>query len=181
MARRFLRIAHALWIGFAIPTPPQPMPDSALINDTIRKFGYPRSLVAEYRHWLVLLRPQQATLGALVLACLGPATSFAQIPSAAHAELAETTAAIEATLARAFKFDKINYLMLMMVDPQVHFHVLPRYGSPRSFEGQSFADRGWPRLPDLTAAPELAPERFERLRDHLRSLWPAQGQGLTPS
>lgn len=157
------------------------MPDSALINDTIRKFGYPRSLVAEYRHWLVLLRPQQATLGALVLACLGPATSFAAIPPAAHAELAATTAAIEATLGRAFKFEKINYLMLMMVDPQVHFHVLPRYGSPRSFEGQRFEDRGWPRLPDLAAAPELAPDRFERLRDHLRSLWPADGQAAAPA
>lgn len=152
------------------------MPDNALVNDTIRKFGYPRSLIAEYGHWLVLLRPQQATLGALVLACLGPATSFAQIPPAAHAELAEVTAAVESVLGRAFKFEKINYLMLMMVDPQVHFHVLPRYGAPRIFDGQSFEDRGWPKLPDLAAAPDLPPERFDRLRDHLKGLWPRPGR-----
>jgi len=149
------------------------MPEPATINDTIRKFGYPRSLVAEYRHWLVLLRPQQATLGALVLACLGPATGFGQIPPGAHAELAAATAAIETALARAFQYDKINYLMLMMVDREVHFHVLPRYAAARSFDGQSFEDRGWPKLPDLAAAPELPPDRFERLRDRLRELWPA--------
>jgi diadenosine tetraphosphate (Ap4A) HIT family hydrolase len=149
------------------------MPDANAINDTIRKFGYPGSLIAEYRHWLVLLRPQQATLGALVLACLGPATAFGAIPAGAHAELAEVTRALEGTLARAFQYEKINYLMLMMVDREVHFHVLPRYGSPRSFDGQSFADRGWPKLPDLAAAPEVPPQRFDRLRDRLRELWPA--------
>lgn len=148
------------------------MPNPAAINETIRRFGHPGSLIAEYSHWVVLLRPQQATLGALVLAALGPATAFGSLPAAAHAELAQATADIEATLAKAFGFEKINYLMLMMVDPNVHFHVLPRYGGPKTFDGQGFEDRGWPRLPDLAAAPDLTAERFERLREHLRGLWP---------
>ncbi len=38
------------------------------MNETIQRFGYPATLVAEYEHWLVLLRPAQATLGSLVLA-----------------------------------------------------------------------------------------------------------------
>lgn len=53
------------------------MADETGINETIRKFGYPSSLIARYRHWLVLLRHQQVALGALVLACAGDATSFA--------------------------------------------------------------------------------------------------------
>lgn len=149
------------------------MADETGINETIRKFGYPDTLIARYRHWLVLLRPQQATLGALVLACSGDATSFAGLPAGAHAELAEATADIEMTLKRCFAYDKINYLMLMMVDPQVHFHVLPRYAGPREFDGQRFEDRGWPRAPDLAQAPEVPPGRFARLCDHLRSAWPA--------
>jgi len=32
------------------------------LNDTIRKFGYPDTLIHEYDHWVVLLRPQQVTL-----------------------------------------------------------------------------------------------------------------------
>jgi diadenosine tetraphosphate (Ap4A) HIT family hydrolase len=39
---------------------------------------------------------------------------------------------------------KINYLMLMMVDPHVHFHVLPRYEGDRSHGGIEVVDAGWP-------------------------------------
>ena len=38
------------------------------MNATIEKFGYPATLVAQFDHWLVLLRPSQPTLGSLVLA-----------------------------------------------------------------------------------------------------------------
>ena len=33
-----------------------------------------------------------------------------------------------------------NYLMLMMVDPHVHFHVIPRYAAPQRFEDVDFPD-----------------------------------------
>ena len=42
--------------------------------------------------------------------------------------------------------------MLMMVDPHVHFHVIPRYDGSRSFGGMSFPDRAWPGPPDLKSA-----------------------------
>src|SRR3546814_2464599 len=35
------------------------------MNDTILKFGYPATLIREYEHWVVLLRPAQLTLGSL--------------------------------------------------------------------------------------------------------------------
>jgi len=37
--------------------------------------------------------------------------------------------------------------MLMMVDPDVHFHVLPRYENPREFGGRTHNDRFWPKPP----------------------------------
>jgi len=40
-------------------------------NETIRRFGHPESLIAGYRHWMVLLRTHQTTLGALILAARG--------------------------------------------------------------------------------------------------------------
>ena len=40
--------------------------------------------------------------------------------------------------------------MLMMVDPHVHFHVIPRYASQRDFLGLSFVDQDWPKPPDLS-------------------------------
>lgn len=125
------------------------------MNETIAKFGHPATLIAEYDHWVVLLRPAQPTLGALVLAAKSEATAFGDLPAAAHAELKVATAAIEAALGEAVGYAKINYLMLMMVDPHVHFHVLPRYDGERSGAGLTIADAGWPAQPDLGQAVKL--------------------------
>jgi diadenosine tetraphosphate (Ap4A) HIT family hydrolase len=119
------------------------------MNTTTKKFGYPDTLIKEYVHWVVLLRPQQATLGALVLICKNEADTFSKISPDAFSELKEITAAIEDHLKDCFSYDKINYLMLMMVDHDVHFHVLPRYAHSRIFEQQEFNDPGWPGPPDL--------------------------------
>ena len=144
------------------------------MNATMAKFGHPESLVADYDSLVVLLRPQQATLGALVLVCKEAATAFSQISPAAFAELGGMVRDIEAALTAAFAYDKINYLMLMMVDPNVHFHVIPRYAAERSFENLHFADAGWPRLPDLAKSPELEPQMLPRIRDHVKRHWVKQ-------
>ena len=122
------------------------------MNETIVKFGWPASLIADYDHWVVLLRPAQPTLGSLVLAAKSEATAFGDLPAEAHAELKTVTGAIEAALRAAVGYQKINYLMLMMVDPHVHFHVLPRYEGERSGSGMTVRDAGWPGQPDLSAA-----------------------------
>lgn len=125
------------------------------MNETIAKFGHPATLIAEYEHWVVLLRPAQPTLGALVLAAKSDATAFGDLPAEAHAELKLATAAIESALGQAVGYTKINYLMLMMVDPHVHFHVLPRYEGERSGAGLTISDAGWPAQPDLGQAVKL--------------------------
>ena len=90
------------------------------MNETLRKFGWPATLVTEFDHWVVLARPAQPTLGSLVLAVKSEVTAFGDLPAAAHAELAKATAAIERALGKAVSYSKLNYLMLMMVDPHVH-------------------------------------------------------------
>ena len=125
------------------------------MNETIRKFGYPATLVQEFAHWLVLARPAQPTLGSLVLAAKSDATAFGDLPAEAHAELKTATAAIEAALAGAVAYQKLNYLMLMMVDPHVHFHVIPRYEGARSHGDLTMTDAGWPGQPDLGVAVKL--------------------------
>jgi diadenosine tetraphosphate (Ap4A) HIT family hydrolase len=138
------------------------------MNATIEKFGWPATLIAEFDHWLVLLRPAQPTLGSLVLAAKSDATAFGDLPGEAHAELKTVTAAVEAALAAAVDFRKINYLMLMMVDPHVHFHVIPRYDGSRSAVGLTITDAGWPGQPDLGAAVKPDSE-MDSLRDWLKS------------
>lgn len=141
------------------------------MNPTIEKFGYPSSLIRELDHWVILLRPAQATLGALVLAAKSDVQAFSELPKQAHAELAEATAEIEASLMAFRPYQRINYLMLMMVDKQVHFHVLPRYESPQDFHGKTFPDEGWPAVPALGKAPELSANDLKDIAEELKSLW----------
>jgi diadenosine tetraphosphate (Ap4A) HIT family hydrolase len=62
--------------------------------------------------------------------------------------------------------------MLMMVDPHVHWHVIPRYEGTREAAGVTVADRGWPKLPELGDAVPLDPPQIEALRAWLRLHWP---------
>ena len=143
------------------------------MNATIEKFGYPATLIRDYRHWVVLLRPAQPTLGSLVLAAKSDATAFGALPAEAHAELASITADMETALGRAVSYQKINYLMLMMVDPHVHFHVIPRYEGEREWGALSVTDAGWPGPPALGQAVVLDADQIRALSGWLKGLWPS--------
>ncbi len=141
------------------------------MNVTIEKFGYPRTLVKEFGHWVVLARPAQPTLGSLVLAAKSDATAFGDLPAEAHAELKAATAAIESALGAAVGYARLNYLMLMMVDPHVHFHVIPRYEGAREWNGREFVDVGWPKVPDLGHAVALEGGELDALVDWLKGFF----------
>ena len=143
------------------------------MNKTMEAFGYPATLIREYDHWCVLLRPAQVTLGSLVLACKDPAQRFGDISAAAFAEQASVVADIERVLGEFVQFEKMNYMMLMMVDPDVHYHVLPRYSEPRTFEGVEFVDAGWPALPALGAPADTSEAVNAALLARIKGLWSA--------
>jgi diadenosine tetraphosphate (Ap4A) HIT family hydrolase len=147
------------------------------MNETIRKFGYPETLICEYEHWVVLLRPQQVTLGALVLASKEPVTDFHRVSAAGFDELRSVVTDVERSLRAFVTYRKINYLMLMMVDPDVHFHVIPRYEQPARFEQQEFPDHGWPGPPALTHSTPTDAAANAAIGVRLRSLWARPGDG----
>lgn len=142
-----------------------------MTNPTALAFGYPASLVAETEHWLILVRPKQPTFGSLVLVCKEAVQAFSDVSPAAFADLQVAVAGIERLLKSQVDYEKINYLMLMMVDKDVHFHVLPRYADTREHDGVSFPDAGWPAAPTLGSAVELAPEAVERLAARFAKAW----------
>ena len=144
------------------------------MNATMEKFGWPTTLVREFGHWVVLARPAQPTLGSLVLAAKSDATAFGDLPGAAHAELKQVTQAIETALAAAVGYAKLNYLMLMMVDPHVHFHVIPRYEGAREWSSREFVDVGWPKVPDLGHAVALEGNDLAKLTAWLKGYFKAE-------
>ncbi len=140
-------------------------------NQTMTRFGYSETLICEYNHWVVLLREQQVTLGSLVLCSSSNATAFSELPVEAFEEMRAAVSDIERVIAAAFQHDKINYLMLMMVDPHVHFHVIPRYSTERSACGLSLIDSGWPAAPRLAEHHDVTPSERDALCQHIRGFW----------
>ena len=142
-----------------------------MANKTAIRFGYPATIIYEYEHWVVLLREQQVTLGSLVLCAKSEATEFSALTLNAFEEMNEVVSDIERVLKAAFDYEKINYLMLMMVDPNVHFHVIPRYAVERSACGLIIPDTGWPKAPKLGDAKQLSSEERDALCEYINAYW----------
>jgi diadenosine tetraphosphate (Ap4A) HIT family hydrolase len=98
--------------------------------------------------------------------------AFADVSAAGFAGLAQVVRGAETALRAVTGYERINYLMLMMVDPDVHFHVIPRYSTPREFAGQAFPDAGWPGPPALEPAVVAEPAVRAALLARLVDAWP---------
>ncbi|MGH8664500.1 MAG: HIT family protein [Burkholderiales bacterium] len=142
-----------------------------MANATETKFGDPATRIAQTERWSVLLRPRQPTLGSLVLVCRELALAFSDLSPEAFAELRAVVGGAERMLRAHVAYERINYLMLMMVDPDVHFHVIPRYPGKRSFMGVEYPDAGWPGPPVLEPAIGLDDAVRDALVGELRQAW----------
>ncbi len=143
------------------------------MHPTLETFGYPETAIRTYDHWTVVLRPVQVTVGSLVMAHNGLHGRFSELPAEAFSEMHAVIGDIESTLREVFAYDKINYLMLMMSDPQVHYHVIPRYAEPVALGDARFPDAGWPKQPVLGERVELSDEQFRDVLARLKAAWPA--------
>ena len=138
------------------------------MDASLAKWDYPTSKLYESDDWLVLLRPKQVTLGALILIAKSGAPRFPELSIEALADLKPVTARVEAAL-RGLGADQINYLALMMKDKFVHFHVVPRYSQPINWQGVQFVDEGYPAAPNLTDVNELTDDVRLKLHQDLTS------------
>ncbi len=120
------------------------------MHKTIKKFGYPETVIKDYNSWMVLFRDGQITIGSLLLVCKENAKSFSDLSRESFLEMQKVMEDIELFLKGMLKADKINYLALMMVDKHVHFHVIPRYSKPMFINGVSYNDKDWPMPPVLS-------------------------------
>ena len=139
------------------------------MNSTIEKFEYKRTLIKEYDYWVVLLRPTQVTFSSLVIVCKEDAESISSISSLANSEFHIVVNDVEQVLKKIFKYDKINYLALMMVDKHVHFHVLPRYSESILFNGIRYSDAHWPVAPQLSEKLDISETDFQDLKQIIAS------------
>ncbi len=132
-------------------------------NVTIKVFGYPDTVLKEYEYWTVLLRPDQVTLGTVVIANKSNATHLGEVPESQWSEFSKVSREVELALINTFGAEKFNYLALMMKDPNVHFHVVPRYSKSVTFEETMFEDKDWPLKTELNPI-EVQKDVFEDLK-----------------
>jgi len=146
------------------------MTETRTLDEFRNKFRVEELRVLANRSWSWSVRPGQPTLGAGILSLNRHAGKFAEVSAEEMQDLAPLVGTLENAVQAAFGHAIMNYLMLMMVDHHVHYHVIPRYESSRSFGGVEWVDNGWPALPVL-ADNQHADESglLHRIRDQLKS------------
>jgi diadenosine tetraphosphate (Ap4A) HIT family hydrolase len=105
------------------------------------------NLIKEYKHWKLLVNNRNKTLGNCVAIIKRHIEAFSDITTDEMLELTQLVKDAEGSLKKAFGYEKINWVMTMMKDMHLHFHILPRYSSTKHFAGLDWEDAGWPELP----------------------------------
>ena len=137
-----------------------------MMLDFNKKFKVEKLYVTSIGNWTISLRPEQPTIGSLILSLSRTCSSLSELTEQESIDLGKAFSAIEIIFHKTFKPEKINYLALMMVDDQVHFHVLPRYSEVIYFENKEFKDECWPvahNLQSLSQIDSFVMEKIQKL------------------
>ena len=124
--------------------------------------------LAQLGNWDLAVRPGQLTLGAMVISARSGETDFAALDPSENVDLVAAFALAEKLSKTAFGAVRINLLCLMMQDPIVHFHVLPRYDTEKDMFGETWFDRDWPGPPKIGPS-ETSDTLLRHIRAALRS------------
>ena len=135
-------------------------------NNFNNKFRVQELLIYESDYWRWSIRPLQCTIGAGILSLKRPAETMKELSAEEGADLISMIKVIEKTLMACFNQEIMNYIMLMMVDKHVHYHVVPRYSKPVTFNGQIYNDDFWPKPPVLDTG-KLEDSDLLAIRDYL--------------
>ena len=123
------------------------MSETKTLDEFQAKFRVNELKVIKNASWTWSVRPDQPTLGAGIISLNRYALHLSDVSSKEMADLAGLISTLERAIKSTFNHNIMNYLMLMMVDHHVHYHLVPRYDGIREFAGLEWVDNGWPALP----------------------------------
>ncbi|MBQ2634294.1 MAG: hypothetical protein IJF88_06925 [Oscillospiraceae bacterium] len=133
----------------------------------VKKFKVDDLLIYESDCWRWSIRPLQCTIGAGILSLKRPAETMKELTENEGADLIKIVSVIENTLLHCFGQEIMNYIMLMMVDKHIHYHIVPRYSKEILFGEKLFKDAYWPKPPVLDTG-KLDENELLLIRDYLR-------------
>lgn len=134
-----------------------------------KKFRVQEFLIAQVGAWNISLRPQQPTIGSLILSLSRKCAAFSELTEQEAIDLGKAFKLIEGMLKNTFNPQKINYLALMMVDNQVHYHVLPRYEGVVKINNTEYKDHCWPVPHDLKPLEGISANVLDIIKEQLKN------------
>lgn len=104
--------------------------------------------IADCKYWSVYLHTNQYYLGRVyVWAKRDDAIDLMEATHEEIKELIEIGNEIKRSLGEMFQPDLMNYSSLGNETNHLHVHIIPRYKSPREFDGIEFIDERWGKNP----------------------------------
>ena len=137
------------------------------LEQFLNKFKSFELKIGESESWVVSLRPQQLTLGSMVIAAKSGAVALSDLSVLQFQDLQKSFNLTEHIGRNLLKCDQMNYLCLMMVDKHLHFHVFPRYQQSQEFLGQVWVDLEWPKPLSLGGGEKTSMELLKSLQSEL--------------
>src|SRR5690554_6450742 len=99
----------------------------SILKEFQKKFRVNEFKIYETDFWIWSLRPHQTTIGSGILSLKRECSTFKELNQEEFCDLKNIVKVVENNLEDIFNYDVINYLMLMMFDKHVHYHIIPRY------------------------------------------------------
>ena len=137
------------------------------------KFRTEELVLFETEYWRWSLRPVQVTVGAGILSLKRPEERLSGITEDESKDFVNIVKVIENTLLGIFSYKRINYLMLMMIDFHVHYHVIPRYDKEITCVNEKWIDADYPKPPAIVGSPtdgNILKELLDCIKDKVASL-----------
>lgn len=135
---------------------------------------YERDLICSTLHWDIRLNPNQKYLGRCVVILKRSCPSLAKVRKEEIIEWLEIVRCLEELLRETFGATMFNWACSMNhayqtdpPDPQVHWHIIPRYAHPVQFCGKVFCDEHFGRR-SVSDADVVSDDMFEAIMQKLR-------------
>lgn len=109
-----------------------------------KPIDYEKLKVKEYKYWSIFLHKDQTNIGRTYLWCnRKDIVDFLDMNNEEKEEFFKATKELKDVLTKLFKPDLFNYASLGNDTHHLHVHIIPRYASPREFQGITFEDKRW--------------------------------------
>ena len=117
-----------------------------MINDILEKFNENQNFIYKLNDWKLLYRENQVTFGSMVIIyCGDDCDSLSKVSKKSFSDLPEFINIIEKIMRDTYDANKFNYMALMMIDSQPHFHVFPRFAKSVNFCNKKYNDNFYPK------------------------------------